>query len=150
MSGYCVAPKTATQLRNSPGVASGASGLRDITGKWLRGSHGNAGNVPGQIARQLEGQTFKKFDQFRVAFWKAAAGDSNLASQVSAANIKRMQQGLAPIAAKSQQYGGIKSYILHHSQPIHASGGVFDLSNINVVTPRFHQEVVAPVYHYGR
>jgi len=134
--------------RNLPGVATGSAGLRDITGRWLRGSHGNAGRFPGQIARQLEGQTFNTFDDFREAFWRAAAGDPHLTSQFGAANITRMQQGLAPIAHTSQQVGGNVSYVLHHLTPIQHGGGVYDMANLAVMTPRFHLDVLARTFHF--
>jgi hypothetical protein len=38
---------------------------------------------------------------------------------------------------------------LHHDDPIQWGGGVFDLDNILVVTPRFHKDVLAPQYHFG-
>jgi hypothetical protein len=41
-----------------------------------------------------------------------------------------------------------ESYILHHVHPIHAGGGVYELSNLVVITPRLHQEILAPDYHY--
>ena len=41
-------------------------------------------------------------------------------------------------------------YNLHHVTPIHEGGGVYDLNNIYVVTPRYHQEILDPTYHYDR
>lgn len=61
-----------------------------------------------------------------------------------------MKKGFAPIAHSSQQYKGLKSYVLHHSTPIHAGGGVYDMSNISIVTPRMHQEILEKGYHFGK
>ena len=33
--------------------------------------------------------------------------------------------------------------------PIHDGGGVFDLDNIAIVTPRMHQEILDKTYHFG-
>jgi hypothetical protein len=58
--------------RDWPGVAyegDAIGGMRAIDGKkWLRGTDGNAGFVPGQIADQLAGRKFANFDAFREAF----------------------------------------------------------------------------------
>ena len=135
--------------RNQPGTASGGGGLRDVTGKWLHGSHGNAGRIPGQIARQLEGQQFNSFDDFRKAFWKAVGNDPHLASQFSPGNVRRMQNENAPIAHSSQHVGKVGSYALHHATPIQHGGGVYDMRNIVVVTPQFHRDVLDRGYHYG-
>jgi hypothetical protein len=45
---------TATVARASPGTVTGGSGLPVIEGRWLKGSHGNFGNVPGQLVEQLD------------------------------------------------------------------------------------------------
>ena len=144
-----VAPaRTATQLRNSRGVVSGGQGIADVTGQWLRGTHGNLGTMPGQVARALRGRSFRTFDDFREAFWKAAANDSVLSSQFSAANVSRMKKGLAPIAHSSQHHGKIRSFILHHRTPLQHGGGVYDLDNILIVTPKQHQIILDPSFHF--
>lgn len=114
----------------------------------LRGTNGNAGLIPKSIGEQLSGRQFKNFDEFRGEFWKLVA-DSDYAAEFSTSNITRMKDGLAPIAHSSQQYGGIKSYILHHSKPIYDGGGVYDLSNIQIVTPKMHQEILDKAYHFN-
>lgn len=60
-----------------------------------------------------------------------------------------MGKGLAPKVAKSQQYGKLSSYILHHKTPIHADGSVYNLDNLVIVTPRMHQEILDKTYHFG-
>jgi RHS repeat-associated protein len=135
--------------RNQPGTPSGGHHLRDVSGKWLRGSHGNAGRIPGQIARQLEGQQFNSFDDFRKAFWKAVGNDPQLSAQFSPSNVRRMQNENAPIAHSSQHVGKVKSYALHHVTPIQHGGAVYDMRNVVVVTPHFHRDVLDRGYHYG-
>ena len=135
--------------RYQPGVATQDTPLPPVTGPWLRGTEGNAGLIPGQVAEKLQGRSFSDFGEFRSAFWKATADVPELAAQFSNQNLARIQQGYAPIASGSQQYGDQRSYVLHHQTPIFRGGGVFDMNNIAVVTPRFHQEILDPKLHFG-
>ena len=41
------------------------------------------------------------------------------------------------------------SYQLHHHKPIHSDGGVYEISNIIIVTPLLHRQLLIPEYHYG-
>lgn len=142
---------TAKALRNSPGMVTGGDLLPNITGKWLRGSHGNAGNVPGQVASKLHGSEFKNFDAFRSAFWKSVADTPELASQFNAGNRALMKNGNAPRVSTLQKgANGSDTFQLHHAVPIQRGGGVYDLDNIVVVTPRYHDAILDPSYHYGR
>jgi RHS repeat-associated protein len=139
----------AAQLRSSPGTATGGKALPDISGRWLRGSHGNAGRMPGQVADRLRGRTFKDFGEFREAFWQEVGNDPSLSSQFSRSNQTLMRAGKTPAAVLGQSYGGQNGYVLHHIDPIQHGGGVYDLDNILVATPRFHAEVLSPSYHFG-
>lgn len=67
--------------RDLPGTATNSAPLAPVTGQWLRGTEGNAGMVPGQIADKLRGQHFNSFDEFRASFWKAVAGTPELSVQ---------------------------------------------------------------------
>jgi RHS repeat-associated protein len=144
----CACGPSATELRNTPGVASG-DGLSVGGGNWLRGSQGNAGVFPRQIAGRLQGRTFDSFGDFRQAFWTEVGGDAELSAGFSPANIARMQNGNAPFTASSQQFGGGRNYVLHHVQPIQHGGGVYDMDNLAVVTPLYHSQILSPSYHYG-
>lgn len=139
-----------SKLRYSPGVALGGSELADVTGKWLKGSQGNLGRIPGQVARALQGRQFKNFDEFRSAFWEEVSKNPNLAGQFDPSGRTNMAGGKAPFAVKSQQVGGQKRYVLHHVTPIQRGGGVYDLDNIVVVTPRYHLDALARDYHMGK
>ena len=144
-----LAEEAARVRRRGVGVARGGEDLRRIEGAWLRGTHGNAGVVPGQVADALRGKQFRDFDDFREQFWKTVAADKGLASEFGSANVARMREGLAPIAHSSQHLGEQRSYILHHRTPIQHGGGVFDLDNIAVVTPRYHKDMLDPTLHYA-
>ncbi|MFG2134991.1 RHS repeat-associated core domain-containing protein [Streptomyces sp. NPDC048751] len=139
--------RTAAQLRNSPGAVTGGALLKDISGQWLRGNKANAGKIPGQVARQLQGQEFAKFGDFREAFWKEVAKVSELANQFPKSDRTRMASGRAPFVFKGQNVGKNSNYVLHHVTPIQRGGGVYDLDNLIVVTPRYHEEVLDPSYH---
>ena len=133
--------------RNFDGVVTG-SGNGNVS-RMMRGTQGNIGLIPQEIANKLSGRSFNSFDDFRSAFWKEVA-NSSYASEFSTKNITRMSKGLAPKVVKSQQYGRLSSYILHHKTPIHAGGGVYDLNNLVIVTPIMHQEILDKAYHFGK
>ncbi len=138
----------ATQLRNTPGVVTASRPLPSITDQWLRGTHANAARVPQQVADKLQGKTFKNFAHFHREFWKTIANDPILNKGFSQKDLQGMKKrGAAPLVDPSQRHGSIEYYTLHHVRPIHDGGGVYDLNNIAVVTPRYHKEVLDPKYH---
>ena len=139
--------RSATAIRNSQGVVTGGNNLSNAT-RIMRGTDGNIGVVPKEITDNLRGRTFNNFDEFRSAFWQEL-GNSKYASEFNSSNISRMLNGSSPIAPKSQQYGKIKSYVLHHKQPIHAGGGVYDLDNLMISSPTMHQSILESSYHFG-
>lgn len=137
-----------SKARSLPGTSSGSGTA--IDGKWMRGTEGNAGLFPQSVADKLKGKSFKNFDEFRSEFWKTVADDPNLAGQFSESNITLMKQGKAPIPVEEQWLGGRMTYEIHHKTPIHDGGGVYDMDNMVVVTPRYHKEVLDPAYHYNK
>ncbi|QGZ47029.1 hypothetical protein GPZ77_00035 [Streptomyces sp. QHH-9511] len=141
---------TAQKLRNMPGAVTGGSRLKDVSGKWLLGTHGNVGKIPGQVARGLQGRQFNSFDKFREAFWLEVAKHPKLVNQFIPGNRALIKQGKAPRTVPRQAIGKNNYYSLHHVNPIHNGGGVYDLDNIIVVTPRYHREVLDPVFHEER
>ncbi len=60
-----------------------------------------------------------------------------------------MKNGLAPRVAETQQLGNRISFEIHHKKPIHDGGGVYDMDNMVIVTPRYHKEILDPAYHYN-
>ncbi len=134
-------------LRKQPGTVTGEN-LPD-TDKMMRGTEGNLGIIPKDIADQLKGREFKSFDEFRSEFWKTV-GNSKYASEFSTANVSNMRNGYAPFVTESQTLGGRVRYELHHKVPIHAGGSVYDLNNLVVVTPLYHVDILDRAYHFGR
>lgn len=141
---------SAKTRRNTPGTANFSKPLPKDPETLLRGSHGNAGLVPKEIGDKLTGKNYNNFDKMREDFWKSV-GDSKYAKDFSRANRSRMKNGYAPKVAKEQTTSGPAGevYQLHHMEPINQGGSVYDLSNIMIVTPKFHQEVLDRTYHYG-
>ena len=126
--------------RLEPGVASHGGGLPTIRDgeAWLRGSAGNAAKIPQQIADKLAGQKFSDFNQFRAAFWKAAADDPAISKQFNVMNVRRMKSGRAPFAISDQQVGGRATYELDHMQPVAKGGNIYDMNNLIIRTPLNH------------
>lgn len=108
-----------------------------------------AGFVPSSIAAKLNGRGFNNFDEFRNAFWQEVAADKDLSSQFSERDLSLMRKGYAPIADKEQRLGRQRSYILHHIMPIKQGGSVYDMNNIMIVTPLFHNSTLIPEFHYN-
>ncbi|HGB6929719.1 TPA: HNH endonuclease signature motif containing protein, partial [Salmonella enterica subsp. enterica serovar Java] len=64
-------------------------------------------------------------------------------------NKDRIEDGLAPWVPKEGQYIGpnsiVKKFAIHHVVPIKDGGGVYDMDNLRIVTPKLHDEI-----HYRR
>lgn len=141
--------RRAKEVRASAGpVRGGWSGPSQFR---FHGNQDNAARIPTDIAARLRGRIFDTFDDFRNAFWKEIAGSPHaMHFKADPSNIYRMRGGYAPLVHPSQSVGKLRSYVLHHQVPIHVGGAVYDIDNILIVTPRFHAEILDPVYHFGR
>ncbi|WP_433898692.1 S-type pyocin domain-containing protein [Pseudomonas sp. PSE1(2024)] len=123
--------------REDPGVASGVG--QAVSGNWLgSASQGEGAPVPAQIADQLRGREFKNFRAFREAFWKAVAGDPELAAQFDRSALASMKDGQSPFVKESEQVGKRVKIELHHRKYISEGGGVYEVDNIVAMTPKRH------------
>ncbi|EIK97674.1 hypothetical protein PMM47T1_04159 [Pseudomonas sp. M47T1] len=105
---------------------------------WLADADSGIGApIPAELADALRGQSFNGFDTFRSAFWKAVS-TSRFADQFAPQNTGRMQTGRAPRARKADRVGGRLSYELHHVRKVSEDGGVYDIDNLRVNTPKNH------------
>ena len=126
--------------REDPGVASGVG--QAVSGNWLgSASQGEGAPVPAQIADQLRGREFRNFRAFREAFWKAVAGDRELAAQFKKQNLSAMEKGKSPYAPEREWVGEAGKFELHHKMYISNDGSVYGLENIRVVTPKRHKDI---------
>ncbi|WP_338137100.1 HNH endonuclease signature motif containing protein [Yersinia bercovieri] len=90
------------------------------------------------MADQLRGRRFSRFDKFREAFWVAVGHDPELSGQFKLNNQNLMKNGYAPFVNKSDKVGKRVKIELHHKKPISQGGDVYDIDNINAVTPKRH------------
>jgi hypothetical protein len=140
----------ATTLRKSPGKAIGGEDLPKIGSRWFESSEGRmVGEIPQQVATKLRGQTFKNFDDFRSKFWKAVSEVPEIANDFLPENRLRMSNGHAPYVPLGAESASHNTFILHHINPIHNGGGVYDLGNLVVVSPKYHNVILPPNFHYG-
>ncbi|WLI10059.1 MULTISPECIES: hypothetical protein [Pseudomonas] len=123
--------------RDDPGVAMGFG--ESVSGVWLgEVARTDGAPIPSQIADQLRGKEFANFHRFREAFWRTVAADISLNTQFNATNLRFMRKGSAPFPITNDQYGGRVKFELHHRLEIAQGGGVYDMENIVVMTPRRH------------
>ncbi len=136
-------------FRNNPGRAFSSEPLRVVRQRWL-GPTTVESAVPEQVAAQLRGRVFANADEFRYAFWKAVA-NSDLASQFNSRDLYVMSRfGYAPdVEDEREWYGGLTTYIIHHRRTIASGGPVFDMSNMLIVTPSRHQDILPPSEHFA-
>jgi hypothetical protein len=133
------APLSTEVLRTQPGIATGGEKLVEITGKWLKGESGAL--MPGQIARKMRNLKFKDFREFRETFWRLVAEDVNLSKNFDAEELSNMQKGFAPFAPTKEAIGkgrGNKVFQLDHIHDLQYGGGLYDLDNIRILSPRLN------------
>lgn len=130
--------------RYEPGTSVGTGAVPSET--WRQDARRPEGApIPAQIADKLRGREFKSFDAFRRRFWKEVANDPDLSKHFTPQELRRMRKhGYSPRVDKQDEYKSKRSYELHHVIPISEKGGVYDMNNIIVLTPRIHNSI-----HYG-
>ncbi|HAM7419056.1 TPA: colicin [Escherichia coli] len=126
--------------RNKPGKATGKG--KPVNNKWLNNAGKDLGSpVPDRIANKLRDKEFKSFDDFRKKFWEEVSKEPELSKQFSRNNNDRMKVGKAPKTRTQDVSGKRTSFELHHEKPISQNGGVYDMDNISVVTPKRHIDI---------
>ena len=129
--------------RYQPGLVTFGDDLVPASGRWL--DAGVQTPIPLQVARQLEGQSFKTFDELREAVWRTIGNDAELNAGFGQQAMGQMGIGNAPFAPRAfqnDQFGG--RFNLHHVDPIANGGAVYDLSNIRIVSPTGHSGIHYP------
>lgn len=126
--------------RNQPGTATGQG--QPVGDKWLEDASKEAGApVPDRIADKLRGKEFRDFDDFRKKFWEEVSKDPELRKQFRKNNQKLIEKGNAPYPVPEEQVGGRETFELHHVKPISQDGGVYDMDNLRVTTPKRHIDI---------
>ncbi|MBS3186860.1 MULTISPECIES: S-type pyocin domain-containing protein [unclassified Pseudomonas] len=117
-----------------------------VTETWrAQAANREGAPIPAQIADLLRGVEFRNFDAFRRRFWKSVANDPELSKQFSERDLVRMRKnGNAPLVNDEDIYMSQMTFAIHHVLPISEGGGVYDLSNLRIVTPKVHNTI-----HYG-
>lgn len=138
--------------RDQPGTATGNGVKLSSEKKWLDMSATNEGNgapIPAHIADKLRGRKYKNFGEFRENFWLEVSKDPTFIKQFGEDNQQNMSKGFAPTVPKAGYYHGpgtiVKKFQIHHNIAIEHGGGVYDIDNLRIVTPRLHDEI-----HYRR
>ncbi len=118
-----------------------------VTDTWRKSAASLEGApIPAQIADLLRGREYRSFDAFRRQFWKAVANDPELSKQFSPQDIRRMRKhGYSPWVDKDDKYMSKRSHEIHHVVPISEQGGVYDMDNLIILTPKAHNHI-----HYGK
>lgn len=125
--------------RNEPGIVTGQG--QPVGADWMRqGVIQGGAPIPEQIADRLRDREFATFDDFREAFWEEVAADPALAAQFNSQNRSRMASGLAPRAPVSDHVGERASFELDHIQALFRGGDVYNVENLQVMTPSAHIE----------
>jgi hypothetical protein len=123
--------------RSEPGLSSGTGQL--ISGNWLETASMTEGApIPAQIADKLRGRRFSTFKNFRSEFWKAVSNDELLNGQFTKLRQMDMKQGLAQAAFPQDQVGKRIKYEIHHIIPTGKGGEVYDMDNLQIMTPKSH------------
>lgn len=129
-------------MRNAPGTVTNTAKLTPASGNWLDAAKPTA--IPAQVAAKLVGRKFNSFSDFRAAFWQAVAADPDLRSSFGNMSLANMQIGNAPFAPRALQINesdaGMR-FNLHHVQPIQSGGVMYDLGNLEIVSPSVHSKL---------
>jgi len=132
--------KEKEEKRKKPGTATGKG--KKVGDKWLNDAGKDNGvPIPEQVANKLRGKKFNNFDEFRKEFWKQVSKTPELAKQFIKRNIERMAEGKAPKTPKDGKVGKRTSFDIHHEDPIDNGGGVYDMDNLRIVTPKRHIDI---------
>lgn len=118
-----------------PGAAFGAG--QPAGDDWLSSGFATSrATIPASVASQLNGKTFKRFDLFTQAFWKALVNTPNLAAQFSDDALISMKSGIAPVVAISEVSSEKAKLTLKHVLSISDGGAVYDMDNMQIsITP---------------
>jgi hypothetical protein len=124
------------------GIATVSGKLQPASGVWLDAATPTP--IPSQVGDALVGKQFNTFDDLRSAIWEQIGNSPELNSGFTPRNVQLMQDGYAPLSPpqylnESGAFG--KGFNLHHVDPVGNGGAVYDLSNLQIVSPKVHYDI---------
>ncbi|WP_414156407.1 S-type pyocin domain-containing protein [Pseudomonas sp. BNK-30] len=125
--------------RNMPGVVTGKGQL--IQGQFLYEGNREGAPIPAQIASELRGKKFSSFGEFRRRLWQLIGRSPLFENQFGLGDLLIMRRGLAPLADPDERIGAKIKYEIHHVKRIVDGGGVYDVDNLRIVSPKSHVEI---------
>ena len=125
--------------RNMPGVVTGKGQL--IQGQFLYEGNREGAPIPAQIASELRGKKFSSFGEFRRRLWQLIGRSPLFENQFGLGDLLIMRRGLAPLADPDERIGAKIKYEIHHVKRIADGGGVYDVDNLRIVSPKSHVEI---------
>lgn len=135
-----VAEALANIRRNTPGVATASGKLKPASGRWLDAATPTP--IPAQVAADLVGREFKTFHEMRAAIWRSIVSKPELTQHFGASSLGNMRRNFAAFAPREFQVGRgpfNQRFNLHHIDPVENGGAVYDLSNLQIVSPKVHR-----------
>lgn len=125
--------------RNMPGVVKGKGQL--ITGTFLTAGNREGVPIPQQVASKLRGKKYSSWAAFRRRLWQTIGRSPLFESEFMPAELLSMRRGLAPLAELDERVGKKIKYEIHHVKRIADGGDVYDIDNLRIVSPKFHQSL---------
>lgn len=123
--------------RNMPGVVKGKGQL--ITGTFLTAGNREGVPIPQQVASKLRGKKFSSWAAFRRRLWQTIGRSPLFEKEFTPAELQIMRRGLAPFAELDEVVGKKIKYEIHHVVRIADGGDVYDVDNLRIISPTFHQ-----------
>ncbi|EBD2587655.1 HNH endonuclease, partial [Salmonella enterica] len=78
---------------------------------------------------------------FRKALWTEVGKDPELLKQFGEDDIELLKLGRAPTVRFKDSVGKRVKYEIHHRDEVAKGGDVYNVDNLNVVTPKRHIEI---------
>lgn len=116
------------------GVVSG--GGQAATSGWWQATTSNSGAaIPSQVASTLRGREFASFAGFERSLWRAIGEEAAPGGGFSEVNQRRIANGLAPYAPRSNWMGERRTFEIRYPQAAALGHAPYDLDLLGLHTP---------------